>query len=113
MTMTAEERRIAKNEASRRWYAKHKAALEKPEAQDESPEQPQDPEPEAVPDDVECDDIADDMQLDSDGGIDDDNDDIDEDDIDEDDIDDEVDEWAAGREDMFREFGAQGYMEED
>lgn len=108
MTMTAEERRIAKNEASRRWYAKHKAALEKPEAQDESPEQLQEPEHEAVPDDVERDDIADDTQLDSDDGIDDDNDDID-----EDDIDDEVDEWAAGREDMFREFGAQGYMEED
>lgn len=54
---------------------------------------------------VDPDDIADDAWLDNDCEID--------DDIDEDDVDDEVDEWAAGREDMFREFDAQGYMEED
>lgn len=105
MSMTAEEKRIAKNEASRRWYAKHKSANAKPETPAENTAANPEPEAEAAPDDVENDDMLSEI---------DENNDLDEDMTYTDDLDgDDVDEWVAGREEMFREFGAQGYMEED
>lgn len=124
MAMTPEEKRIAKNEASKRWYAKHKAAIAKTAASDKDNEEPATDaggSTASAENDNNADDAPEnvieqtDTPSDDDAGFEEDYDEetteTDEDDLDEDE--DELDEWAAGREDMFREFGAQGYMEED